>query len=74
MLKMKEHCEKCGAATAPTGAAYICSYECTFCESCTNEMKSVCPNCGGNLVLRPTRTKGPVAAVVTRVSNKLRGK
>jgi len=35
--------------------AYICSYECTFCPECTNEMKARCPNCGGELVRRPPR-------------------
>jgi len=66
MLEMKKQCEKCGAATDLTGVAYICSFECTFCAACTKTMKSVCPNCSGNLVLRPTRTKSPVAVGLAR--------
>ncbi|MFD6353772.1 DUF1272 domain-containing protein [Nocardia tengchongensis] len=37
------------------GPALICSYECTFCESCGRTMDYVCPNCGGELVARPRR-------------------
>jgi hypothetical protein len=54
-LEMREACEKCEAALGPEGEAFICSYECTFCGPCTNEMGHVCPNCGGELVRRPTR-------------------
>ena len=51
-LDMKE---KCGDAVESTGEAYICTYECTFCKDCTDEMNAVCPNCGGELVQRPRR-------------------
>jgi len=54
-LEMRSACERCGAALAPDGVARVCSYECTFCVSCTDEMKGVCPNCGGELVARPKR-------------------
>ena len=54
-LKLKGVCEKCGATLARSGVAYICSYECTFCASCAGQMKFVCPNCEGELVLRPRR-------------------
>ena len=54
-LTMKPECEKCHTALAPGATAYICSYECTFCENCTKAMKSVCPNCSGELVRRPRR-------------------
>ena len=60
MLKMKNTCEKCAADLSPNAIAYICSYECTFCESCNeDELKEVCPNCNGNLVLRPKRIEKP---------------
>jgi hypothetical protein len=56
MLEMRALCERCDAALpADSGAARICSYECTFCATCTEEMAGVCPNCGGELVVRPTR-------------------
>jgi len=54
-LEMKAACEKCQANLVADDEAYICSYECTFCPDCTTNMKSVCPNCGGELVRRPKR-------------------
>jgi hypothetical protein len=57
MLKMKASCEKCQAPTEPAGLAYICSFECTFCEPCTRAMSNVCPNCAGELVKRPIRVR-----------------
>ncbi|MEO8879896.1 MAG: DUF1272 domain-containing protein [Gemmatimonadaceae bacterium] len=54
-LEMRGECEKCHAATSADGIAFVCSYECTFCESCAKSMSGVCPNCGGELVLRPRR-------------------
>jgi hypothetical protein len=56
-LEMKAMCEKCGTALPPSGEAYICSYECTFCSSCAEQMNSICPNCRGELVARPRREK-----------------
>jgi len=36
--------------------AMICTYECTWCRECADEvLKGVCPNCGGNLERRPIR-------------------
>jgi hypothetical protein len=56
MLEMRTECEKCQTAL-PLGTtdARICSYECTFCANCTEAMAGVCPNCGGELLRRPTR-------------------
>lgn len=64
-LEMRDVCEKCGAGLGPEGVAYICSHECTFCGACAHDLKSVCPNCGGELVRRPTRAaaRGEVCAV-----------
>ena len=56
-LEMRETCERCGAALAADGEAYVCSYECTFCADCARRMAQVCPNCGGELVRRPRRVK-----------------
>jgi hypothetical protein len=55
-LEMRSECEKCAAALTPDGQARICSYECTFCASCADEMGGTCPNCGGELLPRPRRT------------------
>lgn len=65
MLEMKKHCEKCDANTETDQVAFICSYECTFCETCTSSMGHVCPNCGGDLVVRPKR-KRSVGAVTNQ--------
>ncbi len=59
MLKLKPNCECCDKdlpADAPD--AMICSYECTFCKTCVDEvLQNVCPNCGGGFVPRPIRPK-----------------
>jgi len=58
MLEMKTACETCQAPLAAEGVAYICSYECTFCKTCTERVhQGRCPNCGGALMTRPTRIK-----------------
>ncbi len=34
----------------------ICSFECTFCRDCVDEvLGDVCPNCGGGFSPRPVR-------------------
>ena len=55
MLEMRTECEKCSVALDPKGHAVICSFECTFCVPCGDSMESTCPNCGGELVVRPRR-------------------
>jgi hypothetical protein len=52
---MRAECERCGVALAADGDAVICSFECTFCSGCGDEMDRVCPNCAGELVRRPKR-------------------
>jgi uncharacterized protein len=62
VLDMRPACERCGSALPQDGDARICSYECTFCPACSEEMSSRCPNCGGELLPRPRRTAaGPSA-------------
>lgn len=58
MLNMRPGCECCNASlSAEQKGAFICSFECTFCEACATTVLSVeCPNCGGELVMRPTRS------------------
>jgi hypothetical protein len=55
-LELRTRCERCGAALEPGGQAVICSFECTYCAPCGESLAQVCPNCGGELVLRPRRT------------------
>jgi len=34
----------------------ICSFECTFCSECADQvLRNVCPNCGGGFQPRPIR-------------------
>jgi hypothetical protein len=57
MLLMKTSCERCHVALpADRAGAMICSFECTFCLSCgQNALARQCPNCKGELQVRPTR-------------------
>jgi uncharacterized protein len=56
MLEMRPDCEKCGVdLPADNGGAFISSFECTFCADCADAMDERCPNCGGDLLDRPTR-------------------
>lgn len=56
-MEMKPNCEKCNTELQQDGIAYVCSYECTYCEECTIKLENICPNCGGELVRRPRREK-----------------
>ena len=59
MLQLRPTCEHCNRALPPDSAeAWICSYECTFCGECVeNVLKNVCSNCGGGFMPRPVRPK-----------------
>jgi hypothetical protein len=62
MLEMRPDCERCGTdlpAAAP--GAFICSFECTFCATCAEDLDDRCPNCGGELMDRPSRAKSLLA-------------
>jgi hypothetical protein len=63
MLELRPNCECCDRDLAPESAdARICTFECTFCARCADELlKGVCPNCGGNLVARPIRPDAKLA-------------
>lgn len=54
-LEMRATCERCEEPVYANGLAYICSHECTYCGACTRVLAHTCPNCGGELVRRPTR-------------------
>jgi hypothetical protein len=57
MLDLRPECERCHTPLPPeSDRAYICTFECTFCEDCvTGPLAGVCPNCGGNFEKRPIR-------------------
>ena len=57
MLELRPTCEQCNKALPPDSLeARICSYECTFCAACVEDvLGNVCPNCGGGFTARPIR-------------------
>jgi hypothetical protein len=57
MLALRPSCECCDVDLPPASRdARICSFECTFCASCTDgRLARLCPNCGGELLRRPIR-------------------
>jgi hypothetical protein len=63
MLELRPNCECCDRDLAPNAEdARICSFECTFCAACAEGvLKGRCPNCGGELVKRPTRQAAALA-------------
>ena len=62
MLELRPNCECCDRdLPADSADALICSFECTFCRSCAESKLALrCPNCGGELLRRPSR---PTAAL-----------
>ena len=59
MLELRPTCENCNKELPPNATdAMICSFECTFCKTCVDEvLENVCPNCGGGFCKRPIRPK-----------------
>jgi len=57
MLELRPTCEHCNKPLPPEALdACICSYECTFCARCVDEvLGDVCPNCAGGFAPRPIR-------------------
>ncbi len=62
-LEIRPNCECCDRDLPPgSTAAFICTFECTFCRDCASDVLGfICPNCGGELVRRPIR---PVAKLI----------
>ena len=59
MLEIRPNCEGCDIDLEPDSTnAMICTYECTFCKKCVDEvLENVCPNCSGGFSQRPVRPK-----------------
>jgi len=57
MLQIRPSCECCNIDLPPDSThARICTFECTFCSDCADGiLAGICPNCGGELVVRPRR-------------------
>jgi len=63
MLELRPNCECCDKDLPPHATdAMICTFECTFCATCADEVfKGACPNCGGNFSPRPIRPASKLA-------------
>jgi uncharacterized protein len=63
MLQLRPSCECCDRELPNESKdARICSFECTFCASCAEDLlDNVCPNCGGELLRRPIRSAAALA-------------
>jgi uncharacterized protein len=78
MLELRPTCEHCNTPLPPDSPdARICSFECTFCARCVDDvLANVCPNCGGGFVSRPVRPatnrKGGNSLVEYPASTKVR--
>lgn len=59
-LELRPNCAHCDRDLPPGAAeARICSYECTYCADCVEQvLRNVCPSCGGGFVPRPLRPAG----------------
>lgn len=52
---MKTTCEACNQPLPANGEVYICAGQSTFCPECAANTRYLCPDCGGDLLLNPTR-------------------
>lgn len=52
---MKKECLECECEITDLSEAMICSYECTYCVSCSLKQNQIYKNCNGELALRPKR-------------------
>ena len=70
-LTLRPNCECCDKDLPPSSTeARICSFECTFCADCVQQvLLNVCPNCGGGFEprpIRPAKEWRPGISIVTR--------
>ncbi|WP_313613208.1 DUF1272 domain-containing protein [Agrobacterium sp.] len=70
-LELRPNCECCDTDLPPASLnAVMCSFECTFCTDCAEDiLHGKCPNCGGELVRRPVR---PAAKLVNNPASTVR--
>jgi GNAT superfamily N-acetyltransferase len=52
-MEFRHECGRCRLSLTEESPAYLCAKECTFCPTCSRQLRFVCPNCGGELVRRP---------------------
>lgn len=66
MLEIRPNCEWCDKDLPPDAPdARICSYECTYCARCVEDvLHNVCATCGGGFAPRPIRPRSSKRAGV----------
>lgn len=52
MITPKTECERCHRSLPIEDAARSCSFQCTFCPPCAENLTYKCPNCAGDLIAR----------------------
>lgn len=55
VLKMKLECEVCHKVLSINSDTIICSFECTYCIYCAENIKKICKNCNGELTVLPKK-------------------
>ena len=73
MMELRPNCECCDCDLPPEAEALICTFECTFCTDCADAVDERCPNCGGELLDRPTRAKALHAKAPPSTVRKFKG-
>ena len=74
MLQLRPKCECCDPdLPADSADARISSFECTYCAQCAERLGQRCPNCGGELMDRPTRAKALHAKYPPSTERKFKG-
>jgi len=62
VMDLRPSWECCDVDLPPASRdARVCTYECTFCVKCADELGGICKNCGGDLVQRPIRPPAQLA-------------
>ena len=54
---MKTECLECKSELEFLSDAMICSFECTYCVGCAEQINRICKNCDDELVSRSKRKK-----------------
>jgi hypothetical protein len=75
MLDLRPNCECCDKDLPPDSReAMICTFECTFCADCANNVfAGACPNCGGEFSPRPVRPATKLQKYPASTKRVLRG-
>ena len=74
MLEVRPNCECCDKdLPADSAEARMCSFECTFCSACADQvLGGRCSNCGGELVRRPVRPAEKLAKFPASTTRKVK--